>query len=305
MTKIKLRSPIWWLGGKGNMLRKLLPILEGVPHKRYCEPFGGGASVLLAKQPVELEIYNDIDSGLYDLFKVLSDPDLFAQFERRVALLPCSRQFYNEYRQNWRNEKDLIKRVSMWFLVARQSFGGRFGSGWSSVVTKNARGMAATSSGWLSIIELLPEIHARLQRVQIENADWRVILERYDTPETLFYLDPPYIASTRRSRKYQHELRDNDHIELVDRLLALQGHGVLSGYPNAIYKRLEERGWQTIKWQTAAHAAGRTRTSNLQGKGAVLKHQARTECVWISPKAVEQLKAVEQNKNLIFSFEKE
>ncbi|MCS7226943.1 MAG: DNA adenine methylase, partial [Gloeomargarita sp. SKYB31] len=70
------------------MVAKLLPLVEAWPHRRYCEPFGGGASVLLAKQPVEVETYNDLDGALVEFFKTLADPDRFEQFYRRVALLP-------------------------------------------------------------------------------------------------------------------------------------------------------------------------------------------------------------------------
>ncbi len=187
----RLRSPILWFGGKGRMLPKLLPIVENIPHRIYVEPFGGGASVLMAKHPKPVEVYNDIDSGLYDFFRVLSDPDLFAQFYERVYPMPYSRQLYRECMAGWRDETDRVKRVSMWYVVARQSFGGRFEAYWGSGVTSSLKGMAETAGMWRSVIDLLPRIHERLVRVQIEHIDWRDILERYDTPETLFYLDPP------------------------------------------------------------------------------------------------------------------
>lgn len=79
----KLRSPIKWLVGKGNMQKKIVPLLEAIPHRRYVEPFGGGASILLRKAPVELETYNDLDSGLYEFFTVIADPALFRRFYRR------------------------------------------------------------------------------------------------------------------------------------------------------------------------------------------------------------------------------
>jgi DNA adenine methylase len=260
------------------------------PHRIYVEPFGGGASVLLAKLPSPVEVYNDADHALYELFVVLADPAEFERFYRRVAALPCSRELYRECRDTWRLQTDRLERVWRWFVVARQSFAGRFGRGWGSVVKSSSRGMVRSCSDWLSAIDRLPEIHARLQRVQIESADWRVILDRYDTPETLFYLDPPYVPSTRRNERYRYELSEDDHREMVDRLLALQGMAVLSGYPNAVYEPLESAGWKRVERQTACHAAGRTRGSGLQGKGAVLARQPRTECLWIKP--AEQLAAL-------------
>ncbi|MBC8485370.1 MAG: DNA adenine methylase, partial [Bacteroidetes bacterium] len=186
----KLRSPIRWFGGKGNMIAKIVPILEKIPHRIYVEPFGGGASILLAKKPKPIEIYNDMDSGLHDFFTVLTNSKYFKKFYRRISVLPYSREFFNEYKGEWQNEEDLVERVCKWYFIARQSFSGIFGNSWGFVVTISHRNMVSTTSRWLSIIEMLPEIHKRLQRVQIEHSDWRFIIDTYDTPETLFYCMP-------------------------------------------------------------------------------------------------------------------
>lgn len=265
------------------MVSKIVPILERIPHRFYCEPFGGGASILMNKGPVDVETYNDLDSGLYNFFMVLADIDKFAKFKRRVEALPYSRDLYNQCRASWADEPDIIKRVAMWFVVARQSFSGSFGASWSSAVAAGRRGMAMTCSTWLSCLDKLPDIHNRLQRVQIENSDWRIILDRYDTPDTLFYLDPPYIPETRSAGNYCHELTSEDHVELVDKLLSIQGKAALSGYSHPIYKPLDDAGWACHKWETACYAVARTRATGLQGKGASLDKQPRTECLWVKP----------------------
>ena len=272
------------------MTRKIVPILEGIAHKRYCEPFGGGASILLAKRPVAVETYNDLDNGLYHFFMVLANPRQFARFYRRVQALPYSRQLFNDCRESWAETDDPVERAARWFVVARMSFSGRFDSGWSMVATASSRGRAATASKWMRILETLPEIHARLQRVQIENSDFRTIFEIYDTPSTLFYCDPPYVHSTRAAGEYAHEMKDADHEALIDILLRLRGKVALSGYPHEMYTRLEEHGWARQDYQTACYAAGRTRSSGIQGDGAALRMQARTECLWLSPHATVQPK---------------
>ncbi len=272
------------------MQAKIIPILELIKHRRYVEPFGGGASILIGKKPVDVETYNDLDSALYDFFMVLSDPVLFEQFKRRVEVLPYSRQLYNECRETWKETSDRIERVVKWFVIARQSFGGNFSTGWGYSAGESRYGMSADVSNWVSCIKMLPEIHARLQRVQIENNDWRKILDAHDSDETLFYLDPPYITSTRKAGDYKHELSDQDHNDLITALLNLKGSAVLSGYPSEIYKPLENASWERIDFQTVCYAAGRTRASNLQGKGAVFKHQPRTECLWIKPHEEKQMR---------------
>ncbi len=280
-----MNGPIRWFGGKGKMTAKLLSILEQYPHHTYVEVFGGGASLLFAKPPrwSKVEVYNDIDQGLYEFFLTLAKPEEFDRFYRRVALLPYSRQLFEECRATWQEQDNRHERVWRWFVVARQSFGGRFGAGWGLDVTASSRGMALTTLGWLSCLERLPEIHARLQRVQIECSDWRTILEIYDTPETLFYCDPPYVPSTRKDGRYKHELTEADHADLVDALLRIRGKAMVSGYEHRVYERLTEAGWRKWTFDTACHAVGRTKNSGLQGKGTVLAKQPRREVVWASP----------------------
>ena len=277
-----MRAPIQWFGGKGKMIRKILPLFP--PHHTYVEPFGGAASLLFAKPPSPVEVYNDLDSSLVHFFRTLRDPEQFNQFHRLVSSTPYAREEYNYCRDTW-SECDDVERAYRWFVVARMSFSGRFGAGWRSIVTASRRGMASTCSAWLSIVDLLPQIHARLMRVQIEHSDWRIVLDRYDTPETLFYLDPPYVSETRRSGGYAHEMTLEDHQDLVDVLLQLRGKVILSGYAHQVYDSLETSGWQRHDWQTVCSAAGRTRATGIQGEGAALAMQARTETAWVSPTA--------------------
>jgi len=259
------------------MTKKLLPLIP--EHKIYVEPFGGGASLLFAKKPSPVEVYNDIDSGLVNFFKVLSDTKLFEKFYRRVAVLPYSRELFYECRESWQEYDDPVERAAKWFVVARQSFSGSFGSSWGFAATHSRCGMAGSVSGWLSTIERLPEIHARLQRVQIEHNDFRKVIKTYDTLETFFYLDPPYVHSTRSSSRYQHELSDADHKDLIELLKNIKGKVLLSGYDNPLY---EDLGWHKKQWQTVCYAAGKTRATGIQGEGSAKKMQPRTECVWMN-----------------------
>ena len=235
------------------MVAKLLPL---VPlHKRYIKVFGGGAALLWAKPPVEVEVYNDLDGGLVHFFRVLQDFEQFEMLYHRLQYTLYSRQEFNDVRATWEAEIDPVIRAHKWYIVARMSFSGHFGNSWSSSVTTSVRGMAKTTSSWLSAIESLPRFHKRVQRVQVEQADFRDILNRYDTAETFFYLDPPYVSSTRSAGGYKHEITDKDHRDLIEIILNLQGKVLLSGYPNPIYNQLIENGWHYKEWQTICHAA--------------------------------------------------
>ena len=265
------------------MTAKLVPILESVNHKYYCEPFGGGASVLLAKRPASVETYNDLNSALYDFFMTLADDAAFERFWRKVSVLPYSRQLYNECRANWREQADTHERVWRWYVVARMSFSGQFGASLSTAVTASRRERAGTVSRWQSALDALLAIHERLQRVQLENAHALRVLERYDTPDTLFYCDPPYPHETRKAKRYEHEMTLDDHAALVDALLKLQGKAALSCYDHAVYAPLVAAGWRRVQWGTTTSAAGKTRATGIQGAGSALRMQARTEVLYCSP----------------------
>lgn len=105
--------------------------------------------------------------------------------------------------------------------------------------------------------------------MQVENLHFRKLLPLYDRPETLFYLDPPYVPDTRINGEYRHEMDVAEHEELVALLLDLKGMAILSGYASEVYQPLEQAGWQRVEIETLAH------TSAGRGK--------RTECLWVSP----------------------
>jgi len=267
-----MRSPIRWFGGKGPMARRIVSLFS--PHHIYVEVFGGGASVLFAKEPSPVEIYNDLDSGLVSFFRVLRDPKQFEEFHRLVSLTPYARQEFLDCRKSWENQTNPVQRAYQWYVVARQSFSGYFGGSWSHTKTISRRNMAQVVSGWLSAVDRLSEIAERLLCVQIEQNDWRIILKAYDRPDTLFYLDPPYIPETRRAGKYAHELTLEDHSELVEQILVLQGKVVISGYEHPIYEPLEVAGWERYDIKVSCF------TTNA----AISKRRSsRIETLWVKP----------------------
>ena len=268
------------------MVKKLLPLIP--QHKIYVEVFGGGASILFAKEPSPVEVYNDLNSDLVNFFRVLRDPQKFAEFHRLVSLTPYSREEYNFCRKTWESSEDDVERAYRWFVVARMSFGGIFGNGWGYAVTASSRGMSKITSAWLSAIDMLPEIHERMMRVQIDNDDFRIIIPRYDTPDTCFYMDPPYVPETRKSQDvYKYEMTLQDHQDLVAMLLDVKGAVILSGYRHDTHTPLELAGWTRHDFPTACSAAAKTRYTGIQGKGAALEMVPRIESVWLNQLATD------------------
>lgn len=273
-----LRPPIPYFGGKQLMAGKLIPLFP--PHKTYVEVFGGAASLLFAKESGPVEIYNDLDSDLVNFMQVLRDRDgMFPDFYNRACLSPYSRDEWLFCRNNLNADPSPVERARRFFVLARFSFSGLIGSSFGIDVTGSKRGMVQKASAYQGVLGILPRLSERLISVLIENKDFRNLIQVYDTEQTFFYLDPPYLPATRRSGAYKHEMAEEDHRALVETIKAVKGKVMLSGYPNDLYDSL---GWNKQEWHTVCNAAGRTRISGLQGVGAVLEKQKRTECVWIN-----------------------
>lgn len=277
----KARAPIPYYGGKSLLTPKLLRLFPA--HHTYVEPFAGSGVVLLAKPAGKVEVYNDLNSGLVALYSVIRDHDKVQRLLWLCHNAPSSREMFSDYVQTWQEPADEVERAFRWFYVARHSFSGIWGQSWGFSVSANARGMAQPCSSWLSALDLLASVSRRMRHVQIEHVDFRRVIRIYDTPQTLFYVDPPYVMSTRSGGVgYEHELSDQDHLDLVQQLLTVEGMVVLSGYATDLYKPLEDAGWHRHEFQQPCLAVGRTRAAKRAG---ALKDQVRTECVWVSPRA--------------------
>jgi len=283
----RVRSPIHWVGGKGNFVSRLLRFIP--EHRVYVEVFGGGASLLFAKERSPVEVYNDIDEGLVNFFRVLRDPEKFGRFYGKVVLTPYSRVEYNYCKQTWRECEDEVERAYRWFVVARQCFGGHFGAGWGFSINNGKRRVVSVIGQWLSVLEMLPIFHERFMHVLVECMDFRKIIPTYDTEETLFYCDPPYVLTTRRCKLYAYEMSEDDHRELVDLLLKVKGMVMLSGHASDIYKKLEDSGWVRKDFDRASNVIGRTRKTGILGVGSVKEKAPRVESVWLNTKLVERL----------------
>jgi len=285
-TLKRLKTLITWFGGKQRMVPKLLRLLP--PHHTYVEPFGGAASLLVAKRPSAVEVYNDIDSALVNFFRVLRDPTRARAFRRLCELTPYSREAHGYCLDRlYRDQQRSVALAHRLFVVLRQGFGGEIGPTWGYTITSSSRGMGSRVSAWHSAIERLPEVIARLRCVQIANDDGARVIERFDTPQTCHYVDPPYVWATRRSGGYSHELTDDDHRRLVQVLLDAQGMVMLSGYRNDIYAPLEAADWRRFEFDVRSTACGHTRHNKRLGTSA--DSDRRTECIWLNPAATAAL----------------
>lgn len=228
-----------WYGGKFSHLDFILPNLPG-GERHFCDVYGGSAAVIINRQPAPVETYNDIDSEVVNFFRVLRDPETSGQLIKLIALTPFSRE---ELVRALEFAADPLERARRFFVRARQTRTGLAQTSsegrWAHCLLTSRAGMAGAVSRWLGSVEGLSEIVQRLQRIQIENAPALEVIERYDSAETLFYIDPPYVHEARGDNKaYGVEMSDDDHRDLAELLTGIEGRAAVSGYRNAIYDDL-------------------------------------------------------------------
>ena len=261
-----ISPPVTWFGSKTRLARQ---ITKNFPrHQTFVDVFGGSGAILLAKPPSKVEVYNDLNSKMATLYRVLADPEKSKELERQLTFTPYSRAEFERCKQQINNVEGDIEIARQMIVIQRQSHGG-LGNNWSYCVDAPAAGYSASVRKFHAGIERLPEISKRVRKVQVENLAWTDILNRYDRENTLFYLDPPYVPESRVNGTYEHEMTLEDHTRLVECLLELKGHAVLSGYAHAVYEPLEKARWKRIDIDVIASTS---------------KHRAaRIESLWISP----------------------
>lgn len=176
-----------WMGGKRRLAKQILPLFQ--PHRTYVEPFCGGAAIFFMKEPSPVEVINDAHGELMNLYRIVKHhPDeLVRQF--RWSLV--SREEYLTHREVDPHHLTDVQRAARFFYLQKLAFGAK--------VHGQTFGTSATCPPRMNLLRLeedLSQAHLRLSRTVIEHLDWAECMTRYDRPETLFYLDPPYWETT-------------------------------------------------------------------------------------------------------------
>lgn len=264
ISKNRIKPVLKWHvdGGKHYLASRIVALMPA--HTHYCEPYFGGGSVLLAKNPDGVsEVVNDLNRNLANFWSVLRDPDTFEQFRRFAEATPFSELEFAgscEWLTRYGDAEGLqVPRAFNFFVRCRQSLAGRMTSFTGVTKTRTRRGMNNEVSAWLSAVDGLPAVHARLRRVLILNRPALDVMRGQDGPQTLFYLDPPYLHQTRASTgEYgAHEMTEDQHTDLCTVIRGCKGKVMLSGYPSDLYKfQLEAEGWNRHDFSIANHAAG-------------------------------------------------
>lgn len=240
-------------------------------HTCYVEPFGGAAGVLLQKQRAYAEVYNDLDGEIVNFFRVLRDSASRVMLQEMLVLTPYARE---EFELAWEEATDPVERARRLCVRAQMGFGSAGatkGTTGFRIDTKRAYGTAQQL--WMEYPVVLSAVGSRFAGVLIENRPALEVMTAHDTPNTLHFVDPPYMFGTRVLQAngrgcYRHEMTDDDHTVLLEKLLELEGMVIVSGYDTELYRDVL-KGWRVETKQARISA----------GRGTVLK----TEVMWINP----------------------
>lgn len=253
------RPVLRWHGGKW----KLAPwIIEHFPiHRIYVEPFGGAASVLMRKPRSFAEVYGDLDGEVVNLFRMVRDRGI--ELAEALALTPYAEDEFLDAQGLHPDPLERARRLCVRSWMGLGASGATQRVGFRHDIKRRG---TSPATDWHRFPVALAQLVERLRGVVIENRDAAEVMLYHDSPETLHYVDPPYLSASRdRGRDYRHEMTDQDHQALAVVLNSLQGMVVLSGYDQPAYDE-HYKGWAKVYRKSFADGG-----------------RARTEALWLSP----------------------
>lgn len=272
---MKVISPVMrYHGGKFRLAPWVMQFFP--EHSIYVEPFGGAAGILLQKPKVTAEVYNDLDSDVSNVFRVLRCSRSSKRLAELLTLTPYAR---DEFESSYEPTDDPIERARRTLIRAHMGFGSAGATkGKTGFRSDSRRSYGTASHVWAKYPKYVVAFHARLAGVIVENRPAVDVIRSHDSLDTLFYVDPPYLHGTRcmarpnGGKHYSHEMSDADHAELIETLKGVDGFVALSGYGSDFYAdRLP--GWEMRSTEA--------RISSGRGTGI------RTECLWLNPRCAE------------------
>lgn len=230
-------------------------------HKVYVEPFGGGGSVLLRKSRSQNEVYNDLSKEIVNLFQVARDSG--EVLKRKLTLTPFSRV---EFDLSYIPSSDKIEQARRTVVRCFMGFGSNAHNRKTGFRAASNKSNTSPPQDWQNYPDAFDFIIERLQGVVIENKPAKEVCFQQDTPNTLFYLDPPYLPKTRdKGKDYEFEMTRADHIDFLGWARCLEGMVLISGYDSDLYND-SLRGWKRRTKKTLADGA-----------------RERVECLWMNP----------------------
>lgn len=203
-----------WIGGKRRLADQLIPRFP--PHKCYVEVFAGGAALYFLRPPAEVEVLNDVNGELVNLYRVVQRH--LEEFVRQFKWALSSREVFKWQQATPPNTLTDIQRAARFYYLQHQCFGAKVeGQTWGTSTTTPPINI-------LRIEEQLSAAHLRLSSAFIEHLDWRACIERYDRPHSFFYCDPPYW----QTEGYGVDFPFENYTAMAECMRGLQGKAMVS-----------------------------------------------------------------------------
>jgi len=263
-----VRGPFLWPGNKFSSLENILPML---PHREsFIDVFGGSGAVTLNRKVSKFQVFNDANSGVCAFFRVCRDKDKLEQLCDIINLMPHAREEFMLCKRTWEQELDDVVKAAKFYYTVQCSFHG------------DMRVFGRTRTGstiiWKRLRDKLPEfqrIANAFLSIQIENLDWRVCLKDFDSKDTVFYLDPPYV----NKNCYHDKMTVDDHHEMCRKIMGMKGFVALSGYENEVYDQYQ---WDHVySWEIPDRLSTQMYNDNFESKEKGQVRGAAKEVLWI------------------------
>lgn len=210
-----MRGPLSYVGGKNRLARL---IIDRIPqHTTYVEPFAGGAQVFFQKTPSSVEVLNDLDGELVNFYRVCQHH--YEELQRYLRFILRSREEYDRLQRTPPDTLTDILRAARYFYLQKTSFGGRITRQSMSRHVSKPPGFPS-----VNISQIIEDTHERLLKVQIERLPYQQVIDKYDTPETFFYIDPPYYGI----ECYRYNLGNEEFGRMAELLESIKGKFILS-----------------------------------------------------------------------------
>jgi DNA adenine methylase len=234
-----MKSALTYYGGKQKLVSTILPMFP--EHVLYSEPFAGGAALLFAKEPSEIEVINDTNTELINFYKVIQQD--YVSLASKIKITLHSRRQHKDASVIYNNPHlfgSLDRAWAVWVL-ASQGFASIIDGSWGYDKTKNTTTKKIINKG----IAFTEEYAIRLQNVQIECADALYIIKSRDCRNAFFYCDPPYFNS---DCGHYGGYTEYDFEQLLKMLSRIQGKFLLSSYPSGLLDEyIAENGWKQTR----------------------------------------------------------
>ncbi len=204
-----------WMGGKSRLADKILPLFPD--HTCYVEPFAGAAALFFKKEESQVEVLNDLNGDLVNLYRILQNH--LEEFVRQFKWAITSRQVFEWEKMKHPETLTDIQRAARFYYLQKHAFGGK--------VDGQSYGTGTTRNNGFNLLRMEQELsmaHLRLHQVNIENLDWAECIRRYDRPHTLFYLDPPYLGTA----GYGSEFGLGEYSKMADLARTMKGKMIIS-----------------------------------------------------------------------------